>query len=347
MARKALLVILAFVATLAALALSEVVVRLTGLASPPVAVSADERAYAKLQGVFFPSPTRIDRRIAALPHAVSINSGGFRGSEVPRAKPSSERRVLFVGDSFTWGDYVDDAQTLPSQFERKIAATCPDIRALNFGVGGTTIDGHLEMLERGLALAPDLVVLVFHDNDVQDLRPPTYWTELRANRASKSRFPASVVYGVLRNTALWAVVRQSVARVQGQRRTATEPTAAIPVELPTDSLRVEYRRRLRAFAARATRAGIPLLVTTFPSHLAYRDAGRTDYGWFASTVVADSLEFLDPLPLLRKSPLGVAGLYLLPHDAHASPKGYQMVAEALSDRVLATPTMRERLCRSR
>lgn len=354
MARKALLVILAVVATIAGLALCEVAVRLTGLASPPVAVSADERAYASMQGVFFPSPTRIDRRVAALPHAVSINSGGFRGSEVSLAKPSSERRVLFVGDSFTWGDYVDDAQTLPSQFERSLAPSCPGVRALNFGVGGTTIDGQLEMLERGLALAPDLVVLVFHDNDVQDLRPPTYWSELRANRATKSRFPASLVYGVMRNTALWGVVRQSVARLQAQRRSPADPaaaavradagTSAAPTET-TDSLRAAYRRQLRAFAARTARAGVPLLVSAFPSHLAFRDARQTDYAWFASTVVAESLSFVDPLPVLRGSSLGVAGLYLLPHDAHASPAGYRLVASALAEQVRASP-LSERLCRS-
>ena len=352
MARKALLVTLATVASLAALALSEVLVRLTGLASPPVAVTVDERAYARLQGIFFPSPTRIDRRNAALPHAVTINSAGFRGSEISLAKPSTEGRVLFIGDSFTWGDYVDDAQTLPAQFERSIAATCPNVRALNLGVGGTTIDGQLEMLERGLALAPDLVVLVFHDNDVQDLRPQTYWTELRANRASKSRFPASVIYGVLRNTALWAVIRQSVARLQGDRRAAVDPAAGAPsirdsvAAAARDRLRSAYRKGLRAFAARTSRTGIPLLVTAFPSHLALRDAQSTDYGWLASTVVAESLAFLDPLPVLRGSSLGETALYLLPHDAHASPTGYQLLAEAVTKRVLSSPVY-ARLCRSR
>lgn len=353
MARKALLLTLVLVATLASLAAAEVIVRMTGLASVPVAVSADERTYSRLTGVFFPSRTRIDRRNAALPHAVSINSLGFRGSEVPLVKPPSEGRVLFIGDSFTWGDYVDDVQTMPSQFERIIGAACPDVRALNLGVGGTTIDGQLEMLERGLALSPDLVVLVFHDNDVRDLRPPTYWTELGEARTQKSQFPASVVYGLLRNTALWGLVRQSVARLQGQRRAAADPPpigsarttgGSVPDDL--DALRETYARALRAFAARTAAVDVPLVVTSFPSHLAFRDTQLTDYGWFAATVAADSLEFVDALAVLRGSRLGEAGLYLLPFDAHASPEGYRLVANALAERVLASP-VRERLCRSR
>ena len=113
-----------------------------------------------------------------------------------------------------------------------------------------------------------------------------------------------------------------------------------------DALREAYARGLRAFAARTAGVGVPLFVTSFPSHLAFRDTQLTDYGWFAATVAADSLEFVDPLAALRGSRLGEAGLYLLPHDSHASPEGYRLVAKALAERVLASP-VRERLCRSR
>lgn len=352
MLRKALLLAtLASSGVLVALVLAEVLVRLTGLASPPVAVSADEDRFAAAPGAFLPAPALVDRRNASLPHVVSINALGFRGADVSRSKGSGERRVLFIGDSFTWGDYVDDDSTLPAQFERIIGSACSGVRSLNFGLGGTTIDAQLAMLERGLTLAPDLVVLVFHDNDVRDLEKPTYWEQLGENRRRKSAFPASFFYRIVRRTALWSVLRRAVARAQTEEMPPASATGAVPVStgafhndsLRVDSLRAAYHTGLRSFVARVALAGVPLVVTAFPSHLAFKNVQATDYGWFASTVAADSLDFVDPLPPLMASGFGLSKLYLFPHDAHASARGYNVLASALSARVLASPG-RARLC---
>ncbi|HYW32903.1 MAG TPA: hypothetical protein VE869_15490, partial [Gemmatimonas sp.] len=152
---------------------------------------------------------------------------------------------------------------------------------------------------------------------------------------------------------LWSVFRQSVARLQRQGASVSSPADANaasgigdPKGATLDTLRAAYRTKLREFAARTARAGIPLLVTAFPSHLALRNPASTDYGWFASMIATESLAFLDPLPVLMHSALGERGLYLLPHDAHASAAGYRLLAHALAARVLSSP-VRDRVCRSR
>lgn len=351
------LVLLASVGT--ALAIAEVLVRVTGLASPPVAVTADERRWAENPGVFFPSAVRVDRRNPRLPHRVSINALGIRGAGIAVEKPRNERRVVVIGDSFTWGDYVDDEQTLPAQLERLLAASCPGTRVLNFGVGGTSIDAHVALLDRALGLSPDLVVLVFHDNDVTDLVPPTYWSALNENRARKSRFPGSLVYGVLRNTALWSVVRQWIVRVQSGRLvppvvTGMPSAAPMPIDStrlteseegawPLDTLKRTYADGLRRFRDLARLAGLPLVIVAYPSHLALEDRTSTVYAWFEELVAAESLRYVDAGHALRATMLPRDSLYLFPFDAHASARGYGIVASALAT-VLLEPPVRSAAC---
>src|SRR5439155_175083 len=74
---------------------------------------------------------------------------------------------------------------------------------VNAGLGGATITDEVELVQRALPLTPDLVVVVFSENDVTDLGQTPMWTLLAANRRAKSRFPLSLVYPVLRHTALW------------------------------------------------------------------------------------------------------------------------------------------------
>lgn len=302
-----------------------------GLASPPVAASADERTYASQPGIFFPSPRRVDRRIPGLPHHVSINDLGFRGPQVPLKKPQGEFRIAMIGDSFTWGDYVDDEETLPAQLEAVLRTSCPSVRVLNLGVGGTTIDGQVAMLERAAVLAPDAIVLVGHDNDVLDMRAPTYWTSLATNRARKSQFPASLIYAALRNTALWTVVRQANARLQAPAPMIprTEGLSDGPPS-DLDTLKVLYHQGLRAFADRVRASGTPLLVTAYPSHIALRNPEKTPFAWFEDIVRADSLTYVSAREALLESKLSVDDLYLLPLDGHASARGYRVVAEALA-----------------
>lgn len=339
MFRRILFVAVAvFGAAMFALSIAEVALRISGLASPPVAVTADERTFTELPGIFFPSRTRTDRRIPGLAHDVSINTLGFRGDDVSRNKPAGEVRIVMIGDSFTWGDYVNDDETLPSQVQRLLRPHCGPVTVLNFGVGGTSIDGQLEMLSRATALAPDAVILVYHDNDVLDMRAPTYWTAMAESRARKSEFPASLMYGLLRNTALWSLTRQTQTRLRAAREVpvyAEGFSAGPPPDL--DSLKTRYQEGLREFATRARAMRLPLLVTAYPSHLALTDPESTPFGWFERLAQSDSFRFVSARDALVRSGYSKQALYLLPLDGHASSTGYRVVAEAISAEIRSAP----------
>ncbi len=97
---------------------------------------------------------------------ISINSAGARGIELPATQPAHERRIVAIGDSFTFGEGVRDEEAWIPVMERELAAAlarrAPDatVRALNFGVMGYGLDQQVLRLEqRGLQHEPDLVLL--------------------------------------------------------------------------------------------------------------------------------------------------------------------------------------------
>ena len=101
---------------------------------------------------------------------VTTNAIGLRGSEVPGAKPRGVRRILALGDSFTFGDGVQLDETWPRQLEQRLNAAGPEYEVVNAGVGGYGT-AHELLLSGTLvpSVQPDLVVLGFSVvNDVLD-----------------------------------------------------------------------------------------------------------------------------------------------------------------------------------
>jgi hypothetical protein len=94
---------------------------------------------------------------------VNHNALGFRGPELAPSRSPGKLRVLVLGDSFTYGIGVADEET----FSARLEALDPRFEVLNTGVNGYGTAQELLLLrDQGLALRPDVVVLVFFWNDV-------------------------------------------------------------------------------------------------------------------------------------------------------------------------------------
>ena len=90
---------------------------------------------------------------------------------MPAEKAPGERRVVAVGDSFTFGSLVDDAETYPHQLQERLGGRT---RIVNLGVPGYQVRQLVRTLElRVPALRPDVVLLTFYVNGTM-ATPPTY-----------------------------------------------------------------------------------------------------------------------------------------------------------------------------
>ncbi len=97
--------------------------------------------------------------------ALTTNSRGARGTQehmVP--KPHGIRRLVALGDSITLGNGVADDQSWPAQLESILL----DTEVVNLGCEAYAHDQmYAALQDDGLSLQPDIVILGFHEPDLQ------------------------------------------------------------------------------------------------------------------------------------------------------------------------------------
>lgn len=192
--------------------------------------------------------------------SVSSTSRGYRG----RREPSSPRapgvaRIVALGDSFTFGEGVGDAECWPARLEGLL----PSTEVVNLGVHGY---GHDQMLvtfrEEGKGLAPDVVLLGYVTDDAlrnllgfRDFAKPRFVLEegRLVPRGLPVPSPEEVLAAEWRGSRLldlFEMARGRVAWARGTRQAEmTELTFAILAEI---------FREIRAIGAVPVVADLPV-----------------------------------------------------------------------------------------
>jgi lysophospholipase L1-like esterase len=101
--------------------------------------------------------------------AISTNSAGMRGPrEYPVERVPGKRRILVLGDSFTFGYGVNDDEVVSAVLEDLLnERASASAEVLNLAVSGFGQAEELVTWEnRGKAYRPDVVVLFYFENDI-------------------------------------------------------------------------------------------------------------------------------------------------------------------------------------
>jgi lysophospholipase L1-like esterase len=102
---------------------------------------------------------------------VKINNKGIRGKEIDYTKNPEKVRILYLGDSVTFGYKIEhDNDTFPSEIEKLLEKkTDLQYETINAGVGGySPWQEYIYFKQEGIKYNPDLVVLSFVLNDVTE-----------------------------------------------------------------------------------------------------------------------------------------------------------------------------------
>jgi len=97
---------------------------------------------------------------------VNINSDGHRDKEYPVDK-SDKHRIIFLGDSLTFGWGVKEEKTFATLIEEDMNSQSPT-EVINFGTGNYNTEQEVNLfIEKGLKYNPDKVVLFYFINDAE------------------------------------------------------------------------------------------------------------------------------------------------------------------------------------
>ncbi|MCB9781525.1 MAG: hypothetical protein H6751_00985 [Candidatus Omnitrophica bacterium] len=147
---------------------------------------------------------------------VKINGKGVRGPELDYERSPETYRILYLGDSVTFGFGIeDDLETYPYQVERNLEKTTGlDVETINSGVGGYSPWQEKIFFEKeGIKYQPDLAVIGFYLNDVTEkFKLPQFGGKEGSYQLNRAY--ASQIDRWLRWSSAWAGIKQLNARMR-------------------------------------------------------------------------------------------------------------------------------------
>jgi lysophospholipase L1-like esterase len=284
-----------------------------------------------------------------------FNRQGYR--DIDHDPQARRRRLVWLGDSVSFGLGVEQDQTFVGLLQQKLAAGSPPLDLVNLAIFAYHTGNELDALrEEGLPLRPELVVVQFYMNDFATpgtdaagtpapAPPPGLLDRLTALK-NRYFYKLAFVRRVrqISGRAGYALVHDLRRRFpdtlnDDQPRGALELLQAQP-----DDRSIAAFQALRAIREATERSGARLFVFISPDEVQLfteRFDGVNER--FARFCAAEGLDCFDPLPQLRAAPDRAELFY---DGVHYAPPGHARLAglllAALEQRGLLAPAAAER-----
>jgi hypothetical protein len=190
-----------------------------------------------------------------------LNRRGYRDLERTLAKPEGVRRVLCLGDSFTWGVGVLFDDAWPQRLERTLSREQGERwEAVNLAEPGlNTVQEVQKLNAEGFAYAPDVVVIGYVLNDAEgenaaEARRAADWLEER-------RRGPSPLASFFDHSALFHLVRTRLRATRENRERIRNYMSMYADDSPGW---IAAREALRTAGGLCRARGVPLIVAIFP-----------------------------------------------------------------------------------
>lgn len=244
---------------------------------------------------------------------VQTNALGMRERPVA-AKLEAEFRVLCLGDSVTFGWGCEESSTWCRRLEQLAAArTERPMRTLNAGVSSYDSRQELRFLQRHITdLEPDLVVLLFVENDIEIKQPPF---DPNQELSLRGKTPAQTLKRLAGRSWSWRLVEHFLG---ARRQPVTDP-------LKLEAGIQEALRSVQEMARQCHQNGAPLAVFLYRT-TANQLNERLAMELAASSAAADYL-FQDTLSWFQDETPASFTLSVI--DAHPNPQGHALVARKI------------------
>jgi lysophospholipase L1-like esterase len=288
-----------------------------GLGSPPLL-----RADSSVGYVF-----QANQDLVRFTNRVHINQHHHRSGPLLSRADSTFVRVLFVGDSVTWGGVLtDQSDTIPSEAERQLANWCNEpVEALNASAGSWGIGNARAYIERYGLFESDLVVLQI---GTHDLTQPKSTSGVVGNHRSYPNENPTLAIEELVTRYLWPRLSSSLPRfgssanAQQRSRSGPEPEDVFARNL------VHLRRTVASIRAEQT----PVAILHTPNRSeTTKGPGTSSAASYRKQFlqVADSMN-VPVLNLANGWPRSTSPMHLYRDHVHFNERGNAVIADTLS-----------------
>lgn len=287
---------------------------------------------------------------------VRINSKGLRDREFDYKKEKDTYRIGIFGDSFTFGEGVQNHETYPKLLENllhaddQVNALGKRIEVLNFGIGKTGTSHQYALYRKeGKKYDLDLVIIGFLGaNDFSDNVPGVFTLENGQLKHSPSAYSSirrmqKIVYyfpfykWLTAHSHLANLVRKQATIMDDRQRTAahTQTGSNVDLQAKNERLAVDTTRKLLAeFVRESRQEGANLIMLNLPGKeqkpftaQGINEPHVLQYHQLEGDLKKmPGLEIVDLTPLFSKLPVEP---YYFRHDGHMTALGLQLVAVEL------------------
>ncbi len=278
-----------------------------------------------------------EMRIGRLPwrrtSITHLNSLGYGDDEFVNILPKGDCiHVVFSGDSFTFGEGINDDKRLFSIIKRwsSLEHTNRCIRFFNIAQIDTTIDQQILQIQKTFPLLkPDMVILGQYQNDLFDLakkvtdnkhqKSITKWKssilnqKLTFNLAIVKYLSYHVVKFMIKHDIHYEVSSRSVFEDSGKKKLA-------------DDLVNIYREHFSSLVKELHEKSVKLGVLIFPSKFDLLAGRSPEESFFINLALKHDLPYLKLLPALESSR---AEYPFLLYDGHYNEQGNYVTAKAV------------------
>ena len=266
---------------------------------------------------------------------VENNRFGLRErADIDDQKPAGQRRLLCLGDSFTFGWGIPVEQNWVRLLEDDLRRDGKDVRTVNCGAAGTVcVDEYwCGLKNRFHVLQPDAVVVTLCLNDlipssglnVLTPTPPSGLRLLDRLRGAFGRQPID-----LDPEFDWVGYLLALPQEEGLAAGLYDPS-----DKPFEAMWSQGvpQKSLREAKAWCDARKVPLMVVLWPFLQGLGPDQRYPFTKLHELVAADckqaGIPFLDALPSLRDTP--AEDLWVTPADPHPNPLAQRLVLPALA-----------------
>jgi lysophospholipase L1-like esterase len=289
---------------------------------------------------------------------VHINSKGLRDREIDYKKEKNTYRIGVFGDSFTFGEGVQNNETYPKLLENllnadeQLSVSGKRIEVLNFGIGKTgTSHQYAYYQKEGRKYDLDLVIIGFLGaNDFKDnllgvfklengqlIHVPSAYSSIRRMQTIVYYFP--FYRWLTAHSHLANLVRKQATVLDDNSRATAIMKSNAEGEMGAENERLAVaitREFLTEFVREAKQDGAELILVNLPAkeEKPFTASGKNEtHVLLYNRLEKDlneipELEIVDLTPVFAKLPVAP---YYFPHDGHMTPAGLQLVAMEIKD----------------
>jgi lysophospholipase L1-like esterase len=270
---------------------------------------------------------------------IKINSHGLRDREFSYEKPEGVRRVLGIGDSFTFGYGVNLDDSYLKQLERELNQNGDTWQVINAGVTGYNMWQYLAYFQHyGYRYEPDLVTIGVYLDDFYG--NPSVNEKSQTGPRHHSFKSIRLVnfmrncFELLRFRYRYLLGAQWLRSVEDRREYILSNDYHRLLSGKADyKLYEKFESRLQEFERTAKEYSARVLVIFIPDIVQINHPELQGLNDLLNEICQRSqVAYLDMTPYFERFE-DIRELYLLPYDAHTSPTGHQIIAVEMEKKI--------------